>query len=113
QTREKKPRVKGGLPFPCAWVLAGAAPAADFESVPDRSPDELLPAALVSGPDYHVLDPVHGDGLMNHFVLDSRFGQFEAYGRAALAIRMREVLALTELAATSDMQIAATGMVQG
>lgn len=99
----------------CASVLAGAAPAAgdDFETVPDRSPAELLPAAMVSGPDFHVLDPVHGDGLMNHFVLDSRFGRFDAYGRAALAIRIREVAALAELAATSDVQIAATGVVQG
>ena len=102
-----------GLIVACAWMLAGAAPGADFESVPDRSPAELLPVAMVSGPDFHVLDPVHGDGLMNHFVLDSRFGQFEAYGRAALAIRIREVAALTELAATSDVQIAATGVAQG
>jgi hypothetical protein len=68
---------------------------------------------MVSGPGYKVVDPVHGDGLMNHFVLDSRFGRFDAYGRAALAIRIREVAALTELAATSDVQVAAGGVVQG
>jgi hypothetical protein len=85
----------------------------EFESVPDRTPGELLPPAMVSGPGYKVVDPVHGDGLMNHFVLDSRFGRFDAYGRAALAIRIREVAALTELAATSDVQVAAGGVVQG
>ena len=98
-----------------AIALALTAPAAadEFETVPDRTPAELLPAALVSGPNFHVVDPVHGDGLMNHFVLDSRFGRFDAYGRAALAIRIREIAALTELAATSDVAVAAGGVVQG
>ena len=107
--------VRIALVLPCAWLLAGAAsaPGVEFETVPDRTPGELLPAAMVSGPGYKVVDPVHGDGLMNHFVLDSRFGRFDAYGRAALAIRIREVAALTELAATSDVQVAATGVVQG
>lgn len=97
----------------CGLAGAAAAPSGDFETVPDRSPGELLPAALVSGPDFRVAAPVHGDGLMNHFVLDSRFGEFDAYGRAALAIRVREVAALTELWRTSDVQIAAGGVVQG
>ncbi|MGO9884594.1 MAG: hypothetical protein ACLPV4_16460 [Solirubrobacteraceae bacterium] len=98
----------------CGLALgATAAPDNGFETVPDRHPAELLPADMVSGPNFAVVDPVHGDGLMNHFVLDSRFGKFDAYGRAALAIRIREVAALTELAKTSDIQIAADGVVQG
>jgi len=107
--------------FPClallasAGLLVGAADisAIGFETVPDRHPAELLPEAMVSGADFKVVDPVHGDGLMNHFVLESRYGSFEAYGRAALAIRIREVAALAELAGTSDIQIAAGGVVQG
>jgi hypothetical protein len=98
----------------CGLLLAAtAAPDNGFEAVPDRHPAELLPAAMVAGANFEVVDPVHGDGLMNHFVLDSRFGKFDAYGRAALAIRIREVAALTELAKTSDVQIAADGVVQG
>ncbi|MGP8032571.1 MAG: hypothetical protein ACLPQ6_00340 [Steroidobacteraceae bacterium] len=97
----------------CGLLLAATAADDGFETVPDRHPAELLPADMVSGPNFAVVDPVHGDGLMNHFVLDSRFGKFDAYGRAALAIRIREVAALTELAKTSDIQIAADGVVQG
>jgi hypothetical protein len=93
--------------------LMGAAAGDDFEQVPDRAPAELLPAAMVSGTNFHVVDPVHGDGLMNHFVLDSRFGSFDAYGRAALAVRIHEVAALTELSKTSDVAVAAGGVVQG
>lgn len=96
-------------------VLAGAAEigSSAFDTVPDRPAGEVLPPAMVAGTDFHVADPVPGDGLMNRFVLDSRFGQFDAYGRAALAVRIREVAALTELNRTSDVQIAAGGVVQG
>jgi hypothetical protein len=41
---------------------------------------------------------------MYPFVVDSRFGKFDAYGRAALALRVREIEALHELARTSDTQ---------
>lgn len=92
--------------------LLGAADE-DFETVPDRAPAQLLPPAMVAGADFHVLDPVHGDGLMHRFVVDSRFGTFDAYGRAALAVRIHEVAALTELAKTSDVQIASGSVVQG
>jgi hypothetical protein len=90
-----------------------AAVSDDFESVPDRAPAELLPAAMASGPNFRVVDPVHGDGLMNHFVVETRFGTLDAYGKVALAIRLREVAALTELSRTSDIQIVAGGMAQG
>lgn len=97
----------------CVCAPAGAAMSDRFESVPDRAPGELLPASMVSGPNFHVLAPVRGDGLMDHFVVVSRFGSFDAYGQAALAIRIHEIAALTELSKTSDIQIAAGGAVQG
>jgi len=103
-------RLSLGVACTCLW---GAAAGQELETVPDRAPADLLPAAMVSGTDFHVVDPVHGDGLMNHFVLDSRFGSFEAYGRAALAVRIHEVAALTELSKTSDVAVAAGGVAQG
>src|ERR1700756_5238957 len=114
-TAVKRADVRIALVLPCAWLLAGAAsaPGVEFETVPDRAPGELLPAAMVSGPGYKVVDPVHGDGLMNHFVLDSRFGRFEAYGRAALAVRIHEVAGLGEVFQTFDVAVAAGGVVQG
>jgi len=104
--------VRLSLGAACACLL-GAGAGDELETVPDRAPAGLLPAAMVSGADFHVVDPVHGDGLMNHFVLDSRFGRFDAYGRAALAVRIHEVAALTELSRTSDVAVAAGGVVQG
>jgi len=90
-----------------------AADSGGFETVPDHTPAQLLPAALASGTDFHVVDPVHGDGLMYRFVLDSRFGSFTAYGRVALALRVREVEALTELARTSRLGLVAGGVGHG
>ncbi|HXY96812.1 MAG TPA: hypothetical protein VEH00_07535 [Steroidobacteraceae bacterium] len=113
QLRPRAPRlVRLSLSAACACLMVAAA-GDDFETVPDRAPAELLPAAMVSGTDFHVADPVRGDGLMNHFVLQSRFGSFDAYGRAALAVRIQEVAALSELSKTSDLEIAAGGAVEG
>lgn len=96
-------------------LLLAASPTAPegFETVPDRPPAELLPSSMVSGSNFHVIDPVHGDGLMYRFVVESRFGTFEAYGRLALAKRVGEVAALTELANKTDIELAAGGVEQG
>jgi hypothetical protein len=98
----------------CSSLLGCVAAAGDpFETVPDQSPAQLLPASLAAGADFHVVDPVHGDGLMYPYVVDSRFGKFDAYGRVALQLRVREIEALTELARTSNIQIVAGGLEQG
>ena len=38
---------------------------------------------------------------MHHYVIESRFGLFPAYGREALKIRVREMAALTQIAKTT------------
>jgi len=95
------------------WVMAAAAAclsttavAEDFESAPEESPGLSLPATEVSGEDFHVHDPVSSDGLMHHYLIESRFGSFPAYGRSALTVRLREVAALATIARTSDAQVA-------
>jgi hypothetical protein len=81
------------------------AAAADFETPPDETPAASLPADEVGGSDYHVLDPVHGDGLMRHYVVDSRFGSYTAYGRRALDLTLQEIKALSRIAKTSDVEV--------
>ena len=76
-----------------------------YEQPPAQAPASLLPPAMVSDADFHVVDPVTGDGLMNHYVIESRFGQFEAYGRVMLGVRIREVHALAQLAKTSTAEV--------
>lgn len=103
------------------WVLAAglaSAAAATDQPLGFEIPPELQPAALVSpdlvvGANYHIVDPVHDDGLMPRFVIDSKFGQFEAYGKVALALRLHEVAALTELSKISPVEVFAGGVTQG
>ncbi len=81
------------------------ARAVDFETPPEEPASASLPAELASGPNFHVNEPVSADGLMHHYVLDSRFGLFPAYGQEALKIRVREVAALTQISKTTDIDV--------
>lgn len=107
-----------------AWpavVLAGLAlgtasrsfAAEDFETPADEAPSASLSDAQVSGPSFHVEDPVHSDGLMHRYVIDSRFGVLDAYGIDALNTRLREIAALTTLEHTSEGQVVVEAAVRG
>ena len=89
-----------------AGGFAGAADAAVFETPPDEAPEASLPPSQVSAGYFHIRAPVHSDGLMHHYVIESRFGVFAAYGRDALAVRLQEVAALNDIAETSDAEVA-------
>ena len=96
-----------------AGVLSGAAAAAEFESPPDQSVEALLPNSMAAGENFKVQDPVHSDGLVHRFVIDSRFGAFDAYGRIDLELRIREVHALTQLSKISPLDAVASGVGNG
>jgi hypothetical protein len=99
-----------------AIVSASDANAVDFETPPEEPAAASLSAELAAGPDFHVSEPVQSDGLMHHYVLASRFGDFAAYGRTELGIRVREVIALNRIAKTTDIDVIAktvTGRVRG
>ncbi len=99
-----------------AIVGASRADAVDFEIPPEEPAAASLAAELAAGPDFHVSEPVLSDGLMHHYVLVSRFGDFPAYGRTALGIRVREVIALNRIAKTTDVDVvvkSVSGRVRG
>ena len=97
-----------------ALVLAsGVCGAEVFETPADEPPSASLSAAQVSGPDFHVEAPVHSDGLMHRYVIDSRFGTFSAYGVDALNVRLQEIAALSTLAKTSEGQVVLESAVRG
>jgi hypothetical protein len=89
-------------------AFSGAAlseSAGNFETPPDRPPDASLTASEVSGAGFKIQSPVRSDGLMHHYIVESRFGVFPAYGHTALATRLREVAALQILANTKDSEV--------
>ena len=90
-----------------------SAAAVDFE-IPAAEPAEAsLTPTQIAGEGFHIQNPVHSDGLMHHYVVESRFGLFTAYGRDALAVRLREVAALTTIAKTSDTEVVLKSVSRG
>ena len=94
-------------------IVALAARAQEFETPPLEAPAASLSPAMVSGENFKVFDPVQSDGLMRHYVIDSRFGVFRAYGRVALALRLNEIRALTTISKTSEAAVVTQAVGQG
>ena len=94
-------------------VSSGGAAGDDFDLPADEAPAASLTPAQVSGKNFQVRDPVHSDGLMHHYVVDGRFGEFAAYGRDELDLRLREIAALTRIAETSDGEVALQAVTRG
>ncbi|MDR3554992.1 MAG: hypothetical protein P4L55_09590 [Syntrophobacteraceae bacterium] len=93
------------LPFCFAaalWLLtvSSAIPAAAeaaFEIPGTLSASQILPRALLSGPNYRVRDKVAFYGYMHHYIVDSDFGVFEVTGDLALRKLIREIGAIAVL----------------
>src|SRR5437879_11899034 len=96
------------IPAAGAAMLGAAllsAAAVDFEIRAAEPAEASLTPTQIAGESFHIQNPVHSDGLMHHYVVESRFGLFTAYGRDALAVRLREVAALTTIATTSGPEV--------
>ena len=96
-----------------AGVTAAGAAGEEFEVPADEAPGASLAPAQISGKDFKVSDPVHSDGLMHRYVVESRFGNFEAYGRDELDVRLREVAALVQISETSESEVALKSVTRG
>jgi len=69
-----------------------------------RSADYLT-AKELAGEEWKVAAEADNDGAVNTYVVESRFGNFEARGRARVAMRGREVGALVELERISKSEV--------
>ena len=92
---------------------AGGTTGEDFDVPADEAPAASLAPAQVSGKNFKIRDPVRSDGLMHRYVVESRFGEFEAYGRDELGLRLREIAALTQISETSDSEVALKAVTRG
>jgi hypothetical protein len=84
-----------------AGVLAAAplqpAAAQAVEQPPRLAASQILPANLRKGADFTVREQVANDGLVNTYVIDSKFGAFTAVTTAKLRQRVGEVVALRQM----------------
>ena len=90
-----------------------SAAAVDFEIRAAEPAEASLTPTQIAGESFHTQNPVHSDGLMHRYVVESRFGPFTAYGRDALAVRLREVAALATIAKTSDTEVVLKSVSRG
>lgn len=89
-------------------ILVGAAAVAaeqSYETPPMLEASEVLPEQMQAGDHYKVKPQVQNDGYMNHYVIDSDFGQFQAYGDLALARLIHEIHAMTQLDEVSKTKV--------
>jgi hypothetical protein len=79
-------------------MIGAVAAAVDdgFETPPILSAKDRLPAEILTGPSHEIDDPVTNDGFMNHFVVRSDFGDFEASSERMVQTRVREVYAIAK-----------------
>ena len=82
-----------------AVILAtGLIQAAEFEPATLMvSASGLLEANVLKGEHYTIAESVTVDGYMNHYTVDSEFGQFTAVGDRALKKLLHEIDAIAEL----------------
>lgn len=85
-------------------AFSGAS-AQTYETPPPLAVGEVLPAEMQRGESFVVRDPVHNDGFMNHYIVDSDYGEFQAYGTPALAKLIQEIGALDQLEEISKSEV--------
>ncbi len=76
---------------------AGVLAQQDYEPAPVFLASDVLPSAIVKGPHHQVDERVTNDGLMNRYVINSRFGSLNAASTAELEKRVSEFAAIESL----------------
>jgi len=74
-----------------------AATAQQYESPATLKASKIIPKDLLSGPDYRIDEKVLNDGFLNHYKVNSKFGEFNAVSNATLRKRIWEVRAMAEM----------------
>ena len=83
-------------------VIAAAIPvsmavAQDTKADRTLAVNQVLPADMITGQHYRIVDPVVNYAGLDGFTIESDYGTYEAYGQLMLRIRLREIMALAAL----------------
>ena len=81
---------------------------AEYETPRSSDPVKIL-GARAAGPDYRVEAPVHSDGLLRIYTLNTAYGKFYISGDTLLAIRLQELAAVRKLDKISQSKAFADG----
>lgn len=86
-------------------LAAGATRAQDFETPPVLRASDVLPAELLKGRNHTVSQHVMNDGYMNHFSIQSRFGQFDVISPPMVRKRIDEIAALVAMEKVKETDV--------
>jgi len=70
---------------------------------------QVLPADMITGKHYRIVDPVVNYAGLDGFTIESDYGTYDAYGQLMLRIRLREIMALAALHDLSGKKAGAGG----
>ena len=71
--------------------------AQQYEAPATLMASKIVPKDLLTGPDYRIDDKVLNDGFLNHYKINSKFGEFNAVSNATLRKRIWEIRAMAEM----------------
>lgn len=94
-----------GLLTTALWAEGGP-----FEKTAELKAADVLPAALVSGTNSQVLDPVENDGYLNIYRLKSKFGEMRVVSTDKLNQRIHEFDAIAQMEKLKGTQEFAKGV---
>lgn len=80
---------------------------ATYETPPVRAAVDVLPAEMVEGEHFRVVDEIGSYDSLNIYTVESDLGSYEAYGEMELRILLREIMATTQLKKVSGAKAAA------
>jgi hypothetical protein len=86
-------------------IAASVMAQGDYEGPRTFKASEVLPPALVKGPQFQVGADAKTEGYFHEFTLSSDFGSFSVEGKSMLVVRVQEVDALAKLAEVSKTEV--------
>lgn len=79
------------------FCLTTANAADEFEQPGKLNATMFLSSKAVKGEHHHVKEIVKNDGFLNHYKINSDFGQFEITSTSGLTMLIKEIYAIAEM----------------
>ena len=101
------PNIKLVIGLSLLWLMSTAELKAveGFDDPPTIKASEILPADLITGDHFRVLDGVTWKEGLHEFTVETEFGSFDVWGEPMLHVRLAEVDAWVKLEQTSSAEM--------
>ena len=90
----------------------GISASDQYETLTTLKASDHLPVAILENEHFIIQEEVTNDGYLNTYNISSDFGEFSAYSRNMLEVRLKEIDALVQLQNLSKTEIFATAAIE-